>query len=162
MLQQSHRSDPYPYTWEIPAGVAVVLLLVGTLGIQLGRGLASLFTGHGWAWPASRSLFSSLPGVLGGDPAAGLVGVTTGPSAAAVTGWIITVEVLLLAACTAATIWALRRWGPGRMKGMATAAEAETILGLTRLRKVARVVRPDLRGAGARVKEGGHDGYHSA
>ena len=29
------------------------------------------------------------------------------------------------------------------MKGMATAAEAETLLGITRLRKVARHVRPD-------------------
>ncbi len=159
MLQADRRTNPYPHTWEIPAGVAIAVLLVGALGIQLGRGLASFFTGHGWAWPASRNLFSSLPGVLGGDPAAGLIGVTTGPSAAAVTGWIVTVEVLLLATATAAAICALRRWGPGRMKGMATAAEAETILGLTRLRKVARVVRPDLYGAAKRAKEGGHDGY---
>ena len=32
------------------------------------------------------------------------------------------------------------------MRGMATAAEAETILGVTRLRKVADIVRPDLHG----------------
>ena len=50
----------------------------------------------------------------------------------------------------AATIWvgvlAYQRWGPGRMRGMATAAEAEKILGVTRLRKVAGIVRPDLYG----------------
>jgi hypothetical protein len=32
------------------------------------------------------------------------------------------------------------------MRGMATAAEAEKILGVTRLRKVAGIVRPDLYG----------------
>ncbi len=161
MLQAERRTNPYPYTWEIPVGVVVVVFLVGALGIQVGRGLASLFTGHGWAWPASRNLFSSLPGVMGGDPAAGLVGVTAGPSGAAVIGWVITVEVLLLAVSAAIAVWGLRRWGPGRMKGMATAAEAESTLGLTRLRKVARVVRPDLYGAASCVKEGGHDGYHA-
>ena len=32
------------------------------------------------------------------------------------------------------------------MRGMATAAEAEKLLGVTRLRKVADIVRPDLYG----------------
>ena len=40
----------------------------------------------------------------------------------------------------------LDRWGPGRIQGMATRAEAERLLGRTRLRKVAAVVRPDLYG----------------
>ena len=51
---------------------------------------------------------------------------------------------------TTATVWlgawAYQRWGPGRMRGMATAAEAEKLLGVTRLRKVGGIVRPDLYG----------------
>ena len=43
-------------------------------------------------------------------------------------------------------MWAYQRWGPGRMRGMATAAEAEKLLGVTRLRKVAGILRPDLYG----------------
>jgi hypothetical protein len=36
------------------------------------------------------------------------------------------------------------RWGPGRLRGMASRGEAERLLGVTRLRKVRSVVRPDL------------------
>jgi len=39
---------------------------------------------------------------------------------------------------------ALDRWGPGRTHGMASKAEAEQLLGRTRLRRAAEVVRPDL------------------
>ena len=38
----------------------------------------------------------------------------------------------------------LDRWGPGRMKGMASRGEAERLLGLTRLRRNSAVIRPDL------------------
>jgi len=55
-------------------------------------------------------------------------------------------EVALLSATIWVGVWAYQRWGPGRMRGMATAAEAEKILGVTRLRKVAGIVRPDLYG----------------
>ena len=40
----------------------------------------------------------------------------------------------------------VRRFGPGRVRGMATRSQAETLLGLRRLRAVAPVVRPDLYG----------------
>ena len=40
----------------------------------------------------------------------------------------------------------LDRWGPHRVQGMATRAEAEQMLGRTRLRKASAVVRPDLYG----------------
>ena len=54
--------------------------------------------------------------------------------------------VAMLTATIWVGVWAYRRWGPGRRRGMATAAEAEKILGVTRLRKVADIVRPDLYG----------------
>ena len=61
-------------------------------------------------------------------------------------GCLVVTELLLLAGCGWVGARGYQRWGPGRMMGMATAAEAETLLGITRLRKVAKYVRPDLHG----------------
>jgi hypothetical protein len=55
-------------------------------------------------------------------------------------------EVLLLAVGVWLSKLVLDRWGPGRLRGMASRGEAERLLGVTRLRKVRAVVRPDLYG----------------
>ena len=55
-------------------------------------------------------------------------------------------EIALLTATIWVGVYAYQRWGPGPMRGMATSAEAEKLLGITRLRKVAGIVRPDLYG----------------
>jgi hypothetical protein len=55
-------------------------------------------------------------------------------------------ELTVLVAVVVTVVWAARRWGPGRVQGMATAAEAEQLLGVSRLRRNAAVVRPDLYG----------------
>lgn len=159
IAQVDRRRDPYPYTWEIPLGVLTTLLLLAGLGAHLGRAIANWIAGAGWTWPAGKALFASLPDLLAGDYSAGLTLAHQGAGPGAVYGWITAVEVLLLAGMTAATWWALRRWGPGRMKGMATAGEAEQVLGLTRLRVVAGIIRPDLHPPGT-THTGGHDGYH--
>jgi hypothetical protein len=159
IAQVDRRRDPYPYTWEIPLGVLTTLLLLAGLGAHLGRAIANWTAGAGWTWPAGKALFASLPDLLAGDYSAGLTLAHPGAGPGAVYGWITAVEVLLLAGMTAATWWALRRWGPGRMKGMATAGEAEQVLGLTRLRVVAGIIRPDLHPPGT-THTGGHDGYH--
>ena len=54
---------------------------------------------------------------------------------------------LVVAAVGWAVKFGLDRWGPARLRGMATAAEAEVLLGRTRLRRHAKVIRPDLYGA---------------
>lgn len=53
-------------------------------------------------------------------------------------------ELALLAVTAWASTIAYARWGPGRVRGMATKTEAEELLGLRRLRKNRAVVRPDL------------------
>ena len=57
-------------------------------------------------------------------------------------------EALVEVAAIVLTGWAvvagMRQWGPARVSGMATRAEAETLLGVARLRRVAPVIRPDL------------------
>ena len=146
-MQRSRRGDPYPFTWEIPAAIIASVLLVLALGVHIGRGAANLLAGAGWAWPAQPDLFRSLPGVLGGDGGAGLPGVLHGGAGRTALWSSIGVTEMLLAILLG---WALKigldRWGPQRVQGLATRAEAERMLGRTRLRKASAVIRPDLYG----------------
>lgn len=160
MPQADRRHDPYPFTWEIPVGILTGWLLLAGTGIHLGRALANLTAGAGWTWPVARGLFRSMPQVISGDAAAGLESVPVAmASATLVIGWILTVELLLTGGLGGGAVMVLRRWGPGRMKGMASPAEAESILGVTRLRKVSQIIRPDLYPPKI-PPTGGHDGYH--
>ena len=145
MSQRSRRHDPYPWTWEIPLGVVLVILMVLVCGVHLGRGIANVWAGAGWAFPRRVELFRSLPAVLAGDAAAGLDGLNGSISSpSAVWTWIVATEVMLLTAAALVLKLVLDRWGPGRLRGMASRGEAERLLGVTRLRKVRSVVRPDL------------------
>ena len=144
MLQSDRRRDPYPFTWEIPIGVATIALLALALGVQLGRSIAQWRAGAGWSWPQGRAMLSSIPAILGGNPAAGLNLGSTSATSAATIGWIITVELILAVMLTTTAILGVRRWAPGRMRGMASPAEAEAALGLSRLRKHQSIIRPDL------------------
>jgi hypothetical protein len=145
MSQQSRRHDPYPWTWEIPLGIALVILMVLVCGVHLGRGIANVLGGAGWAFPRRVELFRSLPAVLRGDAAAGLAGLNGSLSSpTAVWTWVVATEAVLLAVGAFLLKLVVDRWGPGRLRGMASRGEAERLLGVTRLRKVRSVVRPDL------------------
>jgi hypothetical protein len=145
MLQTDRRRNPYPLTWEIPVGAATMLILLAALGVQFGRSIAHWTAGGGWTWPHGRALFTSLGAVLGGQATAGLNPLPVpAASPAAVIGWIVTVELILTISALTVTVLALRRWGPGRMRGMATPEQARSTLGAGRLRRVRSVLRPDL------------------
>jgi hypothetical protein len=121
--------------------------LVLVCGVHLGRGIANVLAGAGWAFPGRVDLFRSLPDVFRGDPGAGLDALNGSRSSPAMLWtWTVVTEVMLLAVCASALKMILDRWGPGRMRGMASRGEAERLLGVTRLRKVRSVVRPDLCG----------------
>ena len=143
--QLRRRRDPYPWTWEVPVAVTVAVLLVLSLGVHLGRAIANRAAGSGWRFPDRSDLFTSLPKLLGGDPAAGLT-ATVGPLAtpASLTAWILVVDLVILALLVVTVRVGLRRWGPERMHGMASPAEAERLLGISRARRNATLVRPDL------------------
>jgi hypothetical protein len=145
MLQTERRHDPYPFTWEIPVAALLVALIFGAAGVQVGRSLAHWAAGAGWHWPTGRALLTSIPAILTGHPAAGLqLAPTPVVAAGTVLGWIAATEAALLLSLTVTTLLALRRWGPSRMKGMATPAQAEASLGASRLRRHRHVIRPDL------------------
>ena len=148
-MQQSRRTTPYPYTWEIPLGAVLAVTLVLVVAAHAARSLALALAGAGWAWTSQAQQFTALPGILAGDSRAGL---DAGPAASAglLYTCLVAVELLALGLIVWAVIGGMRQWGPARVRGMATRAEADTLLGVRRLRKVAPVVRPDLHGKGAR------------
>ena len=150
-MQRERVEDHYPWTWEIPMAVMCGVLVVGVGVCQLSRSVANWFAGAGWLWPAPDKLVTSTPALLAGDTAAGLSGVQHAASAAALWGWLSLGGLLTVTACTLACVWAWRRWGPGRMRGMATVTEAHELLGKDRLWKVRHVVRPDLYPAGRKA-----------
>src|SRR6478735_9304522 len=120
-MQQSRRSNPYPFTWEIPLMLAVTVLLLLVLGVQAGRAGANLAAGSGVSFPPREALFTSVPGILAGDAGAGLPpGVAGGASPAAVRSWLAGSELMiLLVVCWAGrALW--MRWGPHRIHGMAS------------------------------------------
>ena len=146
-MQQTRRTTPYPYTWEIPLGGALAVGLVLVVAAQAGRSIANALSGTGWAWAPQSQLFTSLPAILTGDSRTGLA-----PGPAASPGLLYTclvlVELIAIALMVWAVVAAMRRWGPARVRGMATRAQAQTLLGRGRLRRVASVVRPDRYTAG--------------
>jgi len=145
MIQQARRRNPYPWTWEIPLGVVVAVGLLLVSGVHLGRALAIVLNGGGWRFPPRALLVTSLPDVLGGDAGAGLVS-SGGPLASPVTLWVClaATELVLVVSCLLLLTLGLQRWGPARVRGVASRGEAESLLGVARLRRVRGVVRPDL------------------
>lgn len=144
-IQQPRRTNPYPWTWEIPLAVAIGVVFALIMGVHGGRAVANWFSGTPLLFPDGGALLTSWPPVLGGDSTAGLSDPP--PNAAspgALWAWLVIVETAVIAGIIAAIVWGLRRWGPSRLHGMADPTEAEELLGLTRLRRHAHIVRPDL------------------
>jgi len=146
-MQRSRRTTPYAFTWEIPVGTLVTVLLTLVVGVQVGRSLANLVAGNGWVFVDRIAMFTTLGPLLSGQADAGLPTATRPASAALLWACIGIVELLVVAAIGWVVKFGLDRWGPARLRGMATAAEAEALLGRTRLRRHAKVIRPDHYGA---------------
>lgn len=146
-LQYDRRVDKVPLTWELPTLGFLGYIFVFLLLTQVARVIANLFVGDGITWPPAVKLMPSSIGILTGDAAAGL---THPPAHVASTTFLIVclvvVELIALAVLTWLIFWALSMWGPQRMLGMATRTNAETVLGVSRLRRQAAVIRPDLYG----------------
>jgi hypothetical protein len=150
-MQRERVQDQYPWTWEIPLALVCAVLVVGVAACQLSRSVANWFAGAGWRWPTPNELVTSVPGLLAGNAAAGLHDIHHAANAAALWGWLAAVGLLTATGFIVAALWVWRKWGPGRMRGMATITEAHELLGEDRLWKVRHVVRPDLYPAGRKA-----------
>ena len=95
-MQHARRTNPYPWTWEIPAAIIAVVLLVMGIALHLARAIANLFAGVGWQLTPRPALFSSLLGLIGGDAGAGLPDAPTGyASSGALWFWIAATELVV-------------------------------------------------------------------
>jgi len=146
-MQRTRRTTPYPFTWEIPVGIVLGVLLALVLGLQAGRSLANLMAGNGWVFVDRIALFTTLAPLLGGQAGAGLPAVGHPATPGLLWACVCVVELLVVVVIGWTVKSGVDRWGPARLRGMATAAEVEALLGRTRLRRHARVIRPDLYGA---------------
>ena len=147
VAQRERRDNPYPLTWEVPLAVFAGSLLILVLGIHLGRALATFASGGTWAWPAATHLFSSAIGVLQGDGGAGLQTPVSSVDSDTLFGWVLAVEIVTIVVYGLLVWVGVRRWGPNRVLGLASAEDARRLLGRQRLHAVRRVVRPDLYGS---------------
>ena len=126
-------------------------MLLMTFVLHVARAGANVLASGRWGWPPRTELFSSVPGLLRGDASAGLAGRLSQPATETQLGmWIFVFEVATLTSAALVLRWGTRRWGPGRILGMASPNEVERVLGASRLRRNAAVIRPDLYGRGAR------------
>ena len=81
---------------------------------------------------------------INGSSAAGIPTPAHVATPASLYAWVIVTEVAVTAALAGVAVVALRFWGPGRLKGMASRTDTEHLLGVSRLRRVRHVIRPDL------------------
>src|SRR5215216_1924325 len=126
MSERSRRHDPYPWIWEMPLAVFLAVLVLISIGVHLGRAVANVLAGCDWRFPSRVDLFSSLPAVLRGEAGAGLVDLRgPGASPSSLLLCVGATELILLAAVVLLIKLGLDRWGPGRMRGVATSSEAE-------------------------------------
>ncbi len=121
-MQRTRRTTPYPFTWEIPVGIVFAVLLALVLGLQAGRSLANLVAGNGWVFVDRMALFTTLAPLMGGQAGAGLPTVDRPATSGLLWACVALVEVLVVLVIGWAVKLGLDRWGPARLRGMATAA----------------------------------------
>jgi hypothetical protein len=146
---QPARHDVQPLTWELPAAGAAAWLAGAALLLPAGQGMAGVVFGRGWAWPrGGRAVLASIGGLASGHPGRGMTALEANriPAAGSVYLLIVVAELLLAAGAVYAVVLWWRHLGPGVHLGMADRAEAEDVLGLTRLRQACTIIRPDLYG----------------
>jgi len=145
-----------PNTWEIPAAIAAVGLLLLIFVPLVVQGLMASATTGRFVWPTGH-LDAALGGLLHGHFGGGLRAGTARSLPANGVLWVLTVlaEVTVLAVAVSAGRWLYEMSGGRCRHGLASATVAAEALGLPRLRKTAAVIRPDLYGHGGRDRLGG-------
>ena len=95
-------------------------------------------------WPAPDQLLTSVPHLLAGDMTSGL-GTAVTPVAPSLVAVGIAVTELIAFGGLGLLGWQLLvRFGPNALRGVASSAEANRLLGRSRLSRVRKMVRPDL------------------
>lgn len=138
------EADAYPWSWELPAVCFAMVVCVALFALQAGRSVAFVVAGKGWLWPPTDQLLTSLPHLLAGQTTSGL-GAAVAPVAPTLVVLAIAGTELIAFSVLGLLGWQLLvRFGPSAVRGVASPAEANRLLGRARLSRVRKVVRPDL------------------
>jgi hypothetical protein len=144
MRVQSRRTDAFPTTWDIPAGIALTWLGASVLAFPFGQGVAFVVAGDPFTWPGEQ-VGASLLGLVEGQPGRGLPAHPPElPPNVLVYACIAAAELTL----STLAAWALSYWwmtvGPLAQFGLASRAEVEAVLGQAALARRRATIRPDL------------------
>lgn len=144
------RQDPQPLGrgGEIALVALTALLLALGLAALAGLGVAAALFGGGWVWPHSAQTSTRvLSGLIAGHPGRALPPRLAHrvPGRGAVYGCVAASELICIAVLITAAALVGRYRQPGDARGgMATRAQATRILGRSRVRAAAAIIRPDL------------------
>lgn len=143
-LQRPRRIYPHNPSWEVPVIAVMVWLVAALVTTHLARTLANLTVGVGWVWTNGGELITSFGPILAGNAGAGLDANVAAAPAIWLWLWLAVTHIALAAVTIKVSLRAWNKIGGGRVLGMATAEEAESLLGERRLYKVRFIIRPDL------------------
>jgi hypothetical protein len=165
-------SNLYPARWrqdpqtlgrggEVALVILAAVLLALALAALVGVGVAGALFGGGWVWPhGTQGAGHELHGLLTGDAADGLPPALArrAPGRTAVNGCVVAAELIAVLVLGTAAVLVARYRQPGDARGgMATRSQAGQVLGASRVRSAATIIRPDLhaRRRGAPLSRGG-------
>jgi hypothetical protein len=138
------EADPYPWSWELPAVCFAVVLCIALTALHAGRSIAFAVAGRGWVWPAPDQLLTSVPHLLAGQTTSGLGAAVVPIAPSLVAVGMAGMELIAFGGLGLLSWQLLVRFGPNALRGVASSAEADRLLGRSRLSRVRKVVRPDL------------------
>lgn len=150
MPYQSRR-DPTPWSHggEIALAAVAAAVLAIVLAALTGLALAAACFGSGWVWPhGTDTIVRVIGSLLAGHPGHGLPAGDTArlPGPGVIYGCIAVSEALLIGVIVAVALASSHWFRPGgARRGMASRWQAQQVLGRSRLREAARLIRPDLR-----------------
>jgi len=171
-IERSRRERFEPNTlplfeWLI-FGLAVAVVAVSAFATPLNvQAVVLALGGHGFTWP--ENLLAAWGGIVHGDFGRGLPKAAAGavPGFSTMTALAGIAEAVVLASLWVLGSWLAEATGRTRRYGIASRAQASEALGLVRLRRVAKVIRPDLYGSsgtrrrGKRAEREGFDPHHA-
>ena len=151
MSMERSRRDRFathtvPLTWEIPAAVTGAALFLIALTPLLVQGLVAWLVAGTFAWPTNH-LGTAVLGLMRGHFGVGLAADLAPRLPSAALMWVLTAvgEAVVLGSALVAGLWMRDLVGASNTRhGLATSVQAAGALGLSRLRKSAPVIRPDL------------------
>jgi hypothetical protein len=138
------EADPYPWSWELPAVCFAVVLCIALTALHAGRSIAFAVAGRGWVWPAPDQLLTSVPHLLAGQTTSGLGAAVVPVAPSLVAVGMAGMELIAFSGLGLLSWQLLVRFGPNALRGVASSAEANRLLGRSRLSRARKVVRPDL------------------